>query len=138
VADETDVLGRPWQDPRPTEGIAADREELLRQQSRQKTRDRQDDDVMRRVMRTKNGRDWLRRFLEDCHIFGAVVDFGSQVRASDPLVTYFRDGERNVGLRILEIAQRASAQSFQLMMQERTAELEAEREGRRQQIETEN
>lgn len=44
---------------------------------------------------TKDGREWMYELLSDCHIYSPSHVPG------DPCSTAFREGERNIGLRIL-------------------------------------
>lgn len=123
MADQTDPLGRPIaEEPETDEAREARR--LASARSLEKANARIDADVLRTVMHSRNGRDWLYRTLEAAHIFGSVADLGTRERNADPFVTYYRDGERNFGNRLLQDAQRASGQLFQQMIDEQNAKRE--------------
>ena len=77
---------------------------------------RQDADVLRMMMRTKEGRAFLYRFLDRCHIYSTTFAPGQ----SD--VTAFQLGEENVGKRLMLEAQSASVDLYVQMIKEQRAE----------------
>lgn len=127
--EDMDGLGRPlFEEAAPGPGIE-DPHELVRTrraQSLDKARRRRDADVLRKLMMSEWGRDWLFRLLESCHIYERISDLGTVERVSDPYITYFRDGERNVGNRILIDAQRASADLYMTMIKEANEKRQAQ------------
>lgn len=72
---------------------------------------RRDTDTLRQLLGVKQGRAWLFRLLTSCHIFQTSFD-------NDALRMAFREGERNVGLRLLAESQSADPDLFALMMKE--------------------
>lgn len=62
-------------------------------------RQREDAETVRRLMSHRNGRAWLFRLLERCHIYTSPFSPGQ------PDTTAFALGEQNIGLRLLEAAQ---------------------------------
>ncbi len=95
---------------------AADPAEEKRQREEERQRARNDADVLRKVMFTKEGRDWLYRKLDACHIFGNPFSPG----AAD--ITAFNLGEQNVGKMLLAEAMDASPDQYMQMMRERREE----------------
>lgn len=79
-------------------------------------RERNDLDVLRSVMHTKQGRDWLYRFLDSCHINNTPFAPGQ------PDVTAFHLGEENVGRKLLMIAMAASVDLYMKMIKEQQEE----------------
>lgn len=79
-------------------------------------RERADLDVMRGVMHTKQGRDWLYRFLNACHINNTPFAPGQ------PDVTAFHLGEEHVGKQVLLLAMTASTDLYMKMIQEQQEE----------------
>lgn len=115
-----DALGRPTHDLEPMAGLAGDeandpkRFEQLKNE--ENARRRRDDIVLQQIMDTHAGRDWMYRKLAAGHIFEIVADLGSLERASDPLLTYFRDGERSMANQLLADVQRASPEQYLRMI----------------------
>lgn len=99
---------------------------------------RQDADVLRHVMRTPEGRDWLYRKLASCHIYEGVADLGGTYRNADTHVTYFRDGERNVGNLLLQDAMRASTDLYVTMVKEQEEKRRAHANALEQQVRRED
>lgn len=72
---------------------------------------RRDADTLRQLLGVKQGRAWMFRLLASCHIFQSSFD-------NDALRMAFREGERNVGLRLLAESQSADPDLFALMLKE--------------------
>lgn len=81
-----------------------------------KRRERQDADVLRNVMRTKEGRAWLYRQLDLCHIYTATFAPGQ----AD--VTAFQLGEENIGKRLMMAAIDASPDLYMAMIKDQRDE----------------
>jgi len=88
-------------------------------------RDREDADVYRVIMHTKNGRAWLYRRLERGHIYGSTFAPGQ------PDLTAFQLGEENYAKRIMLEAQAASVDLYMTMIKEAQAEERRAAETRR-------
>lgn len=68
-------------------------------------------EVLRTFLSTPDGRLFFHEFLSSCHIYHAVA-------GKDPYLTYFADGERNVGLRLQAELLAADPRLYFLMLQE--------------------
>lgn len=101
---------------------AADEVAISNERRAEKRREREDAKVVAAILATREGRSWLYRRLEVCHIFGASVDLGSMHRPSDPLATYFALGEENIGKRLMAEAQSAASALYLKMIEEARAE----------------
>ena len=75
-------------------------------------RTRNDLDVLRTIMHTRQGRDWLYRFLDSCHINNTPF------AAGQPDLTAFHLGEENVGRKLLLTAMAASVDLYMKMIKE--------------------
>lgn len=76
-------------------------------------RQRKDDmDVLRMLMRKPTGRDWMYRFLEECHIYGNPALFDNVPG------TFFNLGEQNVGKKLLVQLEAASLDLYMTMKRE--------------------
>lgn len=82
----------------------------------QARRERNDLDVLRGLMHSKNGRDFLYRFLDACHINNTPFAPGA------PDVTAFHLGEENVGRKLLMVAMAASVDLYMKMIKEQQEE----------------
>lgn len=77
---------------------------------------REDADVLRTIMHSKTGRAWLYRSLERCHIYGETFA-GEQTHLSA-----FRQGEVNIGKRLMLDMQEASPDLYMKMIKEQQDE----------------
>lgn len=77
-----------------------------------KRREKDDRDIIAGLLGTPNGRRWFGDILASCHIYSTSFDHDLSVMA-------FREGERNVGLRLLSLASSASPESVLAMLKER-------------------
>lgn len=76
-------------------------------------RRRKDDlDVLRKLMRTPQGRDWMYRHLDACHIYENPALFDNVPG------TFFRLGEQNVGKQLLIQLEAASLDLYMTMKRE--------------------
>ena len=82
----------------------AHRDELRRQ--------REDAQVLRRLMDNRNGRAWLYRILERCHIYASAFAPG------EPETTFFRMGEENIGKQMMMAAMAAAPDLYMAMLAE--------------------
>jgi hypothetical protein len=77
-----------------------------------KDRARDLDQAIRALMAQPDGRAWVWDHLSACGIYR------TSAHASDPHMTYFHEGERNVGLRLLVQLQRACPDLYATMTKE--------------------
>ena len=77
---------------------------------------RADADVLRTIMMGKEGRAWLYRFLDRCHIFGDTFA-GEQTHLSA-----FMQGQENIGRQLWLDVQNASLDLYMKMMKEQKDE----------------
>lgn len=71
-----------------------------------------DEDVVQQLLSTSNGRSWMWRLLERCHIFDICADM------DNPNSTYFQLGERNIGNILLSNVMRAAPDLYMIMAKE--------------------
>lgn len=89
---------------------------------------RADLDVMRGIMRTKNGRAWLARKLVEWHLQGEEFYPGQ----SD--MTAFRLGEKNCARRLEEEAKEASFDQYMMMLKEQIETRKVQENSRREKV----
>lgn len=77
-----------------------------------KDRQREADAAIKAFMSHRDGRAWVWDLLSACGLYRMSA------RAGDAHMTYFHEGERNVGLRLLVQLQRACPQHYATMNQE--------------------
>jgi hypothetical protein len=112
--DGMDAFGRPLPGP----DLPLDRRDandpavLEAKRKEQGRRRRADNDVLRKLMHDVDGRDWLYRKLEACHIYQTSFSPGQ------PDVTAFNLGMENFGKQLMLEAQRASADLYVKMIKE--------------------
>lgn len=70
-----------------------------------------DDAVIQNLLNTPGGRAWTRELLERCHIFATSFD-GNAVNMA------FKEGERNIGLYLLQAIMHAVPEAYVQMMKE--------------------
>jgi hypothetical protein len=88
----------------------ADKSQVKQAEYKQKRmRDIELDDV-RHVLSTPNGRRYMWRYLAECGVFQTSFDGSSR--------TYFREGERNIGLKILADINEAQPEAYVTMLKE--------------------
>lgn len=104
----------PLEDEEAPEGEfdAADPKQVNKRKQRAKLRAAEDEIVLKNILATDKGRAWLWRLLGHCHIFD--ISF----RGDGELNMAFREGERNIGNRLLTQIVKVSTDSFVLMMKE--------------------
>lgn len=74
-------------------------------------RQKRDDEVVRAILTTHDGRAWLNSLLVAAHIFESSF-------IPDAMSMAFREGERNTGLKLLAQITRVDPDSYVLMMRE--------------------
>ena len=77
---------------------------------------RDDADQIRLILRTKQGRAFLYRFLERCNIYGDTFSVGQ------PDATAFKLGQENIGKQLMLAAMDASADLYVQMIREQKEE----------------
>jgi len=70
-----------------------------------------DDAVIQDLLRTPGGRAWTRELLERCHVFAPSY-------TGDAMGTAFKEGERNIGLILLQAIMHAAPEAYIQMMKE--------------------
>jgi len=81
-----------------------------------KDRQREQDAAIAAFMSHKQGRAWVWDLLSACGLYRVSA------RAGDPHMTYFHEGERNVGLRVLAQLQRTCPEHYKTMTEEHAGE----------------
>ena len=100
---------------------AAERRHVREAAKSAKFADRQRADVVTSIMSVANGRAWVLEILEQCHAFASSF-------TGNALQTAFAEGERNVGLRLLNDIMACCPDRYVEMMRERQSrDLTAER-----------
>jgi hypothetical protein len=90
---------------------AADETQVRERGNKEKLRRAQELDDVREILRTKGGRRFYWRYLTDCGLFKTSMTGNSQ--------TYFLEGQRNVGLKLLADMNQAAPEAYLLMQQEK-------------------
>lgn len=103
-----------------TEYNAASRRHIREAEKAQKAFEQERAVVVASIMEHKGGRAWMLSILETCHIFSSSF-------TNNALSTAFKEGERNIGIKLLASIMQASPDNYILMMREederqRTAE----------------
>ena len=102
-----------------SESVAGDAVDEVQQnnlRSEQARRKREDADVVRKLMKDKNGRSWLYRLLETCHIYGDTF------RGEETHLSAFCQGQENVGKQLMLEVIDASGDLYITMMREQREE----------------
>lgn len=116
MSDDTERAGPEGQgssepgqpDERPFD--ASDPEQVNQRRRDAKRRDLRHREVVQRIMGTTDGRAWLFDFLVGCHMNATSFDMNDRVHA-------FREGERNIGLKVQAEMQRFPTE-YLLMLKE--------------------
>ena len=90
---------------------AASRKDVRRLEKQSRIEERQRLDTIRVLMSTTAGRQWVYDRLSQCHVFASSFSLNAYESA-------FKEGERNVGLQILNDVMMASPDNYVLMMRE--------------------
>jgi hypothetical protein len=99
-------------EPEAVPGDAIDEVQANNQSTEQARRKREDADVIRKLLHDKNGRAWLYRLLERCHIYEHSF-FGEETHT-----TAYRLGEENIGKRLMLEVIDASGDLYITMIRE--------------------
>jgi hypothetical protein len=102
-----------------TEPVAfdpGDQKQVQDRARRAKERQRDADAAIKTLMSSEAGRIWIWDHLSDCGLYRMSA------RSGDAHMTYFNEGERNVGLRLLAQLQRACPDLYALMTKENTGD----------------
>lgn len=91
---------------------ASDKVQVESRQRKAKRRTKQDDFVLKQLLSTPDGRAWTFRLLSEAHIFQPSY-------TAEPFSTAFKEGERNVGLKLLSDIIRTCPEAFTQMLTER-------------------
>lgn len=91
-------------------GSAANEELVAAADKKEKQKEKVDLDEMRQVVSTKQGRRFIWQLMCDCGIFQCSFDGSSR--------TFFKEGERNVGLKILARLNNAHPEVYGIMIKE--------------------
>jgi hypothetical protein len=92
----------------------SDRRHVKIAQKAAKQSERARTDYTKHIMASENGRAWMLDLLTTSHIFACS-------HSGNALQTAFNEGERNVGLQILNLIMQACPDHYVTMMQERNA-----------------
>lgn len=92
----------------------ADQTQVNEAKSREAINKRREGDDMRFILATEQGRRVLWKYLEACGIYKSSFTGSSE--------TYFLEGQRNIGLKILNDIMDADPESYVKMMKEKKGE----------------
>ena len=90
----------------------SNKKDIRRATKEAKLAQRQDQEIVTQLMSTTPGRSWMLRKLEACHVFSS--SFNAQ-----PHFMAFSEGERNIGLQLLNDIMAACPDHYIQMMRER-------------------
>lgn len=90
---------------------AGDRKSVRSAEKASRLSERERMDFTRQMMSTTQGRSWASSFLVRCHIFATSF-------TPDALATAYAEGERNIGLLVLNDIMQACPDQYILMMRE--------------------
>lgn len=93
---------------------AADRKQVRQQEKAARLEESQRREIIKGIMSLAAGRQWMLERLESCHVFASSY-------TGNALATAFAEGERNVGLQLLDDVMRSVPDLYVTMMQERNA-----------------
>ena len=93
---------------------AANRKDVRRLEKQARVDERSRKETVTWLMGTMAGREWLYNLLSECHVFVSSFSLNAYEGA-------FREGERNVGLRLLNDVMQTAPDDYVLMMREANA-----------------
>jgi hypothetical protein len=93
---------------------AADEEKIREEKTRQKLRQDNDDNDLRFLLATDQGRRFLWKQLEACGVFKSSFTGSSE--------TFFLEGQRNIGLKLLSDIMRVDPESYLRMIKSNKGE----------------
>lgn len=91
---------------------AAERKDVRRAEKEARFAERQRQEIITNLMSTMAGRSWVLEKLEECHIFATSFN-------RDPCAMAYMEGERSIGLKLLNDIMRSCPDQYILMMRER-------------------
>ncbi len=97
----------------PEQYDASDEGQVKKRDLEAKRRDRDTRDVLIALLAERKGRDWMWELLSAAHMYEANPP-------TDPLQMAYREGERNIGLRLMQQLLRHTPNAVIQMMQERS------------------
>ena len=89
---------------------AADTKQVKAAKEKEESRQERELNDVRHVLNSKEGRRFLWRYLGECGMFRTSFTGNSE--------TFFKEGERNIGLKIMSDITAASDEAYFLMMKE--------------------
>lgn len=89
---------------------AADENEIKGARDREKRREMRDRDDLKQILDTKAGRRFIWRKLQECGFFRSSFTGNSE--------TFFREGMRNMGLKLMAEVNEACPEAYVLMLKE--------------------
>lgn len=90
---------------------AGDRKDVRRAEKAARLGTRQRQSAVVGIMSVSGGRHWMHDILVSCHVFATTFTV-------DPYATAFNEGQRNIGLQLLDDIMQACPDSYILMMRE--------------------
>src|SRR5262249_3948810 len=94
---------------------AAERKDIRKAEKQEKLKEQQRHEIMATLMSLAPGRAWICDILEACHIFASSYTQSASAMA-------FAEGERNVGLRLLNDIMSSCPDQYVQMMKERNTD----------------
>lgn len=91
---------------------ANDPEAVKRKEIEALRREKESREVLLTLLQTRPGRSWMFSLLQDCHVYQTSF-------SAEPMTMAFREGERNVGLRLISMIHSVSPEALTMMMSER-------------------
>lgn len=92
---------------------AADRKQVTDAKRREKSLEEREIGDFRTIVATRAGRRFIWRYLGRCGVFES-----SFIPEQKEAATFFREGERNIGLQLLAEINRAQPEAYALMLKE--------------------
>lgn len=91
---------------------ASDPEKVSARKAEVGRRAKSDEQLLSAIMDLAEGRAFIWKLLQECHIWSSTFDY------DNPHGTSFREGERNIGLRLFARVSAVAAEQYQLMVKE--------------------
>src|SRR6266702_1556336 len=91
---------------------ASNRKDVRKAEKAARQQERTRQDIIKGIMSVAGGRSWMLDILESCHVFASSFSIDSSRMA-------FSEGERNVGLQLLNDIMAACPDQYVVMMRER-------------------
>jgi hypothetical protein len=90
---------------------ASDPEQVAKKRRTAGRKNKADQNIVKGVMSSKEGRAWMFGVLDACHIYSTSF-------TGDALTSAFREGERNIGLKLIGSVTRSAPDEYALMLKE--------------------